>query len=124
MKKILIVDDEKMIANVLARVLNKEEQTTTLFNSGIEALQHLQELHKTSQFYDLILMDLLMPEVSGADILNWIHTNTPRTKVIMMTAYGDSNIRTELLQRGASIVLQKPFENILDIPKIVSEILR
>lgn len=119
MAKILIIDDEKMIANVVGRVLAKEHSVDVL-HSGIDALERLQKPHT---HYDLLLIDLLMPEVSGSDVLDWVHANLPQTKIIMMTAYGDPNAKADLIRRGASIVLSKPFEDVLKLPQTIAAVL-
>ena len=120
MKKILVVDDEKMIASAIQRVLQKAGHTVELAHNGVEAIKKLESTQPGT--YDLIIMDLLMPEINGSDVLDWITIHRTGQKVIMMTAYGDNTTRQDLLKRGASDVLTKPFDDIMVFPKLVENI--
>ncbi len=121
MAKILVVDDEKMIATVLTKVFLKAGHEVKTLNSGLEAIQWLQNPNDTD--LSLAMLDLLMPELSGAEVLDWIHTNRKSTKVIMMTAYGDPEVRADLMRRGASMILSKPFDDIFSVAKIVNDLI-
>ncbi len=121
MANILVVDDEKMISSVVTKVLIKSGHQVKTLNSGIDAISHLQEQRNTAIYYEIVFLDLLMPEISGADVLDWIHANSPNSKVIIMTAYGDPAVRMDLMQRGATLILSKPFDDIFSIPKLVEE---
>lgn len=117
--KILVVDDEKIIALSLERVLKRRSHTVVTANSGIEALLKLE---KDGPF-DILIMDYLMPELGGAEVLSQCRIKYPELKVIMMTAYGDQLVREELLSRGACLVIHKPFEDILKIPDLLDTLL-
>lgn len=121
MAKLLIVDDEKMIATVLAKVLAKSGHQVHGLNSGIAAIEYLQN---PSNEVALVIMDLLMPELSGAEVLDWIHVHRKSLKVIMMTAYGDPEVRADLMHRGASLILSKPFDDVFAITGVVDNLLR
>lgn len=121
MAKILVVDDEKIISRSIQRVLTKVGHIVTVANNGLEAIQHLETA--STQPFDLIFMDLLMPELSGSEVLDVAHQKTPSTKVLMMTAYGDLGAREDLLKRGATMVLSKPFDDMTKLPVLVSTIL-
>ncbi len=115
MSTILVVDDEKIIATTLERVLKRAGHTVTVCNGGIEAIQALQK----DQGFDCIFLDYLMPEVGGAEVLDFAKKNLPHAKVVMMTAYGDQATKEALVKKGASLVLAKPFDDILKIPELV-----
>lgn len=119
MPKILVVDDEKMIANALQRVLTKAGHLVFTAASGLEAISVLEN----QSGFDLIFLDLLMPEMNGSDLLEWLRMHRPSIRFIVMTAYGDQAARDALIQRGALQVLAKPFDNILSIPLLVQELL-
>lgn len=114
MPRILVVDDEKMIADALGRILSKAGHTVRVVTSGLEALAELK-----AQTFDLAIMDLLMSELNGEELLDWIMSNKLKTKVLMMTAYGDAKLRLQLIEKGASDVLAKPFEDIFAINRVV-----
>lgn len=123
MKKILILDDEKIISSSLERVLSKSGFEAKAFNNGIQALQAIQAAADAGEFFDLAFIDLLMPELNGGDVLDFLKKISPSTQVIMMTAYGDQGAKDDLLRRGAKQVLAKPFDDIFQIAELAKNIL-
>lgn len=119
MNSILVVDDEKMIAEAVGRILKRAGYNVTITTSGIEALGELKK-----QKFDVAIMDLLMSELNGEELLDWIVAQNLPTKIIMMTAYGDAKLRQQLLDKGASDVLAKPFEDIFMFPKLVEKLIQ
>ena len=99
---ILIIDDEKSICTFLALALEDEFDVYTA-NSREEACRILKE-----RKIHLALLDLLLGESNGLDILQEIKAKYPETAVIMMTAYGDINTSVEAIKRGAFHYLCKP----------------
>ena len=118
MAKILVVDDEKMIASALQRVLAKSGHEVKTASNGLEAIQLLE-----GENFSLIFLDLLMPEMNGSDLMEWLRVHRPQAKYIVMTAYGDQAAKETIMQKGAQLILAKPFENILEIPKLVERLL-
>lgn len=111
MKKIMIIDDELDISDVLERFLGREKNySINTYSNPNNALQELQREH-----YDLVLTDIMMPLVNGLDILEQIKQFSPRTKVILMTAYStDKKIKkSETLH--ADGYLEKPFQSLKDV---------
>jgi DNA-binding NtrC family response regulator len=115
--KALVVDDEPNQSNLIRKVLVKKGLDVTEENDSIVA----KELIK-SNFYDLIVSDLQMPEVSGMDLLNI----TPKeTLFIMITGFGSVLSAVESMKNGAYDYVNKPFnleEFILKIEKAVEKI--
>lgn len=101
MCSILIVDDDVYIGNMLDEVLKKEGYDVIRAYSGTEALYVL-----SSRRPDLILLDLMLPGLSGEDLLKKIE-NIP---VIVVSAKSDINDKVELLMSGAADYITKPFE--------------
>ena len=101
MQRILIVDDDIYIGNMLEEVLTKEGYSVTRAYSGTEAVMTLSEVNP-----DLILLDLMLPGMSGEEILPKF-TGTP---VIVVSAKSDTDNKVELLLGGASDYISKPFE--------------
>lgn len=119
MAKLLIVDDEKIISHSLQRVLARAGHDIQVANNGIDAIHIISQDSK----FDLIFLDLLMPEIGGAEVLRFIKQKNASTKVLMMTAYGDNNAKEELIKAGATMVLSKPFDDIMQIPALVESTL-
>ena len=114
--KVLVVDDEKIISSALQRILSRAGHEVSVANHGIEAM-HLIE--GSTEPFAFCFLDLLMPEVSGATVLDLVKRKMPDAKVFMMTAYGDVGVREDLIKRGASQVLAKPFDDITKIPDLL-----
>lgn len=114
--KVLVVDDEKIISGALQRMLTRAGHTVAVANHGIEAI-HLIE--NAAEPFAYCFVDLLMPEVSGATVLDLLRKKMPAATIFMMTAYGDASVREDLLQRGATKVLAKPFEDITKVPDLL-----
>ena len=113
--RILIVDDEQIIANVLGRILSEKYTVSTCYN-GIEALKILRNAESP---FHIVFLDYLMPELNGKAVLEWIKENSPKTKVVLMTAYGDEAVRNELTVAGADLILNKPFDDINVVFEVV-----
>lgn len=114
-KRVLIVDDEEdltwSISKHLAKDKNKYELITV--NSAPEALEVLSQLP-----IELVISDVRMPEMSGLDLLMQIKENYAGTKVIIMTAYGSSEVQEEANRRGCLRYIEKPFE-IQDLRQLI-----
>ena len=119
MSRILVVDDEKIISNILQRVLQRAGHQVSVANHGVEALRILE----AEPAFDLLFLDLLMPEIGGAEVLDFARKKDPKTKILMMTAYGDNSVKEDLVSRGAARVLAKPFEDVTAIPQLVNAVL-
>ncbi|RZA05975.1 MAG: response regulator [Proteobacteria bacterium] len=119
MSYILVCDDEKIISMALSRVLIRAGHEVKVANHGTEAIRAMNEGPAPA----MVFLDLLMPEIGGGEVLDFIHRKAPETKVMMMTAYGDSTVRDGLMARGATKVLHKPFDDITKIPDLVREFL-
>lgn len=106
-KRVLIVDDEEDLTWTLSKKLSKDSDKFQLIcvNSGREAIDVLNQLP-----FDLVITDVRMPEVSGLELLMEIKQKYPQTKVIIMTAYGSSDVQTEATERGCFRYIEKPFE--------------
>lgn len=107
MKRVLLVDDEEDLTWSIAKHLEKDSDRYELHvaNHGREALKILNQIP-----IDLVISDIRMPEISGLDLLMDIREKFPSTKVIIMTAYGSSEVQKEANERGCFKYIEKPFE--------------
>jgi DNA-binding response OmpR family regulator len=119
LKKVLIVDDEETLTWSMARSLSKDRDKyeVIIANNGREALNSLK-----NNKIDLVISDIRMPDINGLDLLVKIKKEYPQTKVIIMTAYGSSDVQKEANQRGSLYYVEKPFE-ISDIRKIIIDLI-
>ena len=105
MEKILIIDDDKDIAELESYILKSEGFETVIKNNGEEALEENEK-----NYYDLILMDIMMPGISGIELCAKIRNNV-NSSIIFVTA--KSNLVDKLLgfEIGGDDYITKPFEN-------------
>lgn len=105
MTKILIVEDEQQIARVLQLELGFEGYETIVKHTGTEGLLAFHE----GQF-DLVLLDLMLPELSGLEVLKRIRKHNETTPVLLLTAKDDIQDKVTGLDYGANDYITKPFE--------------
>jgi CheY-like chemotaxis protein len=119
LKKVLIVDDEETLTWSMAKSLSKDKDKyeVVIANNGKEALTLLK-----NNKIDLVISDIRMPDINGLDLLVKIKKDYPDTKVIIMTAYGSSDVQREANRRGSLYYVEKPFE-ISDIRKIIIDLI-
>ena len=100
----MIVDDEPHIRSILDRVLTDEGYETTTAGDGKQAI----ELMRASR-YDLIITDIVMPQVNGIEVLHAAIESDPEYPVIMITAYPSADTAAKLVSLGATDYITKPF---------------
>jgi two-component system response regulator HydG len=100
---LLVVDDERPILDSLRTIFEREGLAVVCAASGQEALDVLRQ-----RTVNVLLTDLMMPGVSGADLLKAARTLTPETDVIVMTAYGTVELAVEAMKDGAYDFVTKP----------------
>ena len=101
-----VIDDEPIIHEVLSQLLTSEGYDVELSSSGEEAL----EKH-SSQFFDVTLLDLLMPGLDGIEVLKGIKKVDPQAIVIIITAYASVESAISAMKMGAYDYIQKPFKH-------------
>ncbi|MDH3344757.1 MAG: response regulator, partial [Desulfobacteraceae bacterium] len=102
--KILVVDDEKVIRNGCHEVLTQEGYEATLAENGKLGLEMLEKAH-----FDVILLDLMMPGLSGFDVLSHVKALHPDTSIIVITGYATIENSIEAMKKGAFDFIPKPF---------------
>jgi len=103
--KVLIIEDDTHINNMLCELLGQNSYTTVSAYSGTEALLLLAQ-----DSFSLILLDLMLPGKTGEEVLAEIRTDL-QTPVIVITARTDKETTTQLLRAGADDYIAKPFDN-------------
>ena len=104
-KRVLVVDDEEAMRHMLSLVLKREGYEVLTAANGKEALSKVESL-----LFDFILMDVVMPEMDGLELLGAIKDRKVETTVIMMSAYGNLDTAVEAMKRGAYDYISKPFK--------------
>jgi two-component system response regulator PilR (NtrC family) len=105
--RILIVDDEEVLRDVLETVLRREGFDVLLAASGEEALSILDG----NEEVDLVILDIMLPGISGIDTLRSVRVSSPSLPVIVITAFSSIDGAIEAMKHGAFHYIPKPFKN-------------
>lgn len=111
MSKILVVDDEQGIREVLSGILEDEGHEVFAVEDGIEGLQLLK-----TEPIDLVLLDVWLPNMGGIDVLKRIKTDYPETQVIIISGHGNIDLAVKAVKLGAFDFMEKP----LSLEKVVT----
>lgn len=115
---ILVVDDEPGIASLCKRILDRSSYDVTALTDPAVAIEHLQQNH-----YDLLLVDIRMPEVDGFDVISRAKIAQPEIAVLVMTGFGTVETAIRALRQGVDGLLLKPFENSAELLESVRQAL-
>jgi len=116
--KVLVVDDELDIREGLEFLLTSEGYTVELAQNGTEGLQKME-----SRAYDLVLLDLMMPDRSGMEVIQEVRQRDRETPIFMITAYGSLEAAVQALKLGANDYFPKPWDNdklIIEIDRMIA----
>ncbi|MDE3113530.1 MAG: sigma-54-dependent Fis family transcriptional regulator [Chloroflexota bacterium] len=104
-KTILVADDDASIRALLRQLLQDEGYAVQEAATGVEVVDKVKEASP-----DLVIMDVRMPELDGIEALSRVKGASPRTAVLIMTAFGSSNAAIRAMELGAFDYVTKPFE--------------
>ena len=102
--KILVIDDEPLILGSLEALLNKKGYEIHLASTGKEGIKFLDQ-----EGADLVLLDIIMPGMSGKEVFEKIREINPDAKIIITSGYSKQQITESLMASGANGFLPKPF---------------
>lgn len=104
-RKVLLVDDDPMSLQMVAFHLDHADIESTTAASGAEALRAMAE-----QEPGAIVLDLMLPDVVGAELLDRLHADWPGVPIVVLTAHGAVSEAVDCMRRGACDFVQKPYE--------------
>jgi two-component system response regulator PilR (NtrC family) len=104
-EKILVVDDEKSLREVMSIMLKRAGYEVTEASDGEQAIGQVNK-----EIYDLVITDLRMPKADGMDVLKAVKSLSPDTVVLVVTAFGTADSAVEAMKQGAYDYLTKPFQ--------------
>jgi two-component system cell cycle sensor histidine kinase/response regulator CckA len=116
---ILLVDDEEMVAEIGKDMLEKLGYKTAVAIGGNEAIKLLKTLRHE---VDLVILDMIMPDMSGGETFNRLKAIKPDIKILLSSGYSLNGQASEIMQRGCNGFIQKPF-NLKQISRKIREIL-
>lgn len=115
--RILVADDEEALRTVLSSELEGEGYSVKNAADGQEAITILQK-----NSFDLILLDIKMPNVDGFEVLKFVKDTAPETKVVMLTGFADLKNAIESKKLGAEDFISKPYD-LVDLLTTVERVL-
>ncbi|NVM21317.1 MAG: response regulator [Desulfobacterales bacterium] len=104
--KILIVDDESRMCDSLEALLSTQGYEIHTANGGKRAIEHLAK-----NDFDLVLLDIVMPEMSGNQVMHYINNQDLETLIVIMTGHASVESALEAMRSGVYDYLRKPFEH-------------
>ncbi|HSU33077.1 MAG TPA: sigma-54 dependent transcriptional regulator [Bryobacteraceae bacterium] len=118
-RRILVIDDEIDIRESLELLLTGEDYDVDLAENATSGLQKWENGN-----YDLVLLDLMMPDRSGIEVLTDIRQRDSETPIFMLTAYGSVEVAVRALKSGANDYFAKPWDNeklLIEIDRMISK---
>lgn len=104
--KILVVEDSGLSVKIIEQTLKKTNHTITIAKNGSEAIEKIK-----TDVPDLILTDVMMPYVSGLELIKWVKdTYQDAIRIIVLTSLGNEDIVIESFTLGADDFIAKPFQ--------------
>ena len=103
--KILIVDDDRDIADILVDIVSNKERTVDVCYNGVDAVKSIR-----NSIYDLFIVDLIMPGVGGLDVLKYAKKSNPDALVIIITGYASLETAVAAIKEGAYDYIRKPWK--------------
>jgi DNA-binding response OmpR family regulator len=111
MSRILVCEDDDLIATMVALVLEQDGFDVDVVGSGEAALDR-------EDGHDLIVLDITLPGISGIDVARSLRARGARTPVLMLTSLDDTDHKVRALEAGADDYLAKPF----DLPELLARV--
>ncbi len=115
--RLLIIDDDQSVLNLLESYLNKNYDVVCMSNS----LDGLKQIESAEKGFDLIITDLVMPEISGIGLISILKKEHPEIPIIAITGKGEEPEKLSI-EAKADGILQKPFE-LSALEKMITDIL-
>lgn len=104
-ERVLVVDDEDLVRNLLCEFLRRCDYPILAASTATEAIALFKE-----QRPSIIVTDICMPGMSGIELLRNIHRQSPETRIVVMTGFGDEAVALDALRAGASNFIKKPIK--------------
>jgi CheY-like chemotaxis protein len=103
---VLVVDDDEAVLEACASILSYLEYTPLRADTGTRAVELFEE---HSGAVDLVILDMILPDISGGDVFDAIRSIDPHIKVLLASGYSLNGAAQDILERGCDDFIQKPF---------------
>ena len=102
---ILVVDDDRDIADILVDIVSNKERAVDVCYDGVDAVKSIQQ-----SVYDLVIVDLIMPRMGGLDVLKYARKSNPEVLVVIITGYASLETAVAAIKEGAYDYIRKPWK--------------
>ncbi len=116
---VLVVEDDESVREFMKDILIHSGYQVFTAQNGKQGMEHLNQI---KQNLDLVITDMVMPEMNGNELADYIHQKHPKTKILFTSGYSDTNILQKELNHQGTLFLQKPF-TIVEFTQAVKKIL-
>ncbi len=117
--RILVIEDDAPMCELLRETFAHRDYHVDTAPDGLEGLEAI----RNNPLFDLAILDMKLPHLSGAQLLRYLKHESPQTEVIIISAYGSEELRLDSVAHGAFTLLQKPFA-IPDLVNMVDRLLQ
>ncbi|MFH1230237.1 MAG: sigma-54 dependent transcriptional regulator [Planctomycetota bacterium] len=117
--KILLVDDDESICNVLSIILKKDGYEIVTSTRANEALAYFKTASLENPF-DIIIQDIRMPDISGLELIKHFQEIDPNVIILVVTAFSDDKTAAEAMRQGAYDYIKKPFDTEIDLKPAIN----
>jgi CheY-like chemotaxis protein len=108
-QEILFVEDEEELRRGVSLIFRKNGFSVTEASNGVACLRRLMEKDRSGGKYDLLVLDIMMPEMTGLDVLEFLHRKEINIPVLLITGYTDMTPADECMKSREIELLNKPF---------------
>jgi len=117
--KVAVIDDEQEILDMIEKYLSRASGfEVTTFSNPLNAISRIDKS------YDAVLLDIMMPQMNGLDVLKRLHEKEPKLKIIMMTAYSTLDKVLKSHREGATHYIMKPFTSMKALEEKIYELVQ
>jgi len=117
--KVAVIDDEQEILDMIEKYLSRTQGfAVTTFSNPQNAISRIDKS------YDVVLLDIMMPQMNGLDVLKSLHEKAPELKIIMMTAYSTLDKVLTSHREGATHYIMKPFSSMKALEEKIYELVQ
>ena len=110
-KHILVVDDEQNMLLAIQFILEVANYTVTTAQNGQEALNRVLEAKNSDNEIELLILDIQMPCLTGMELIDELNRLDINIPILVITGYGNNKLSIELMRKGCSEYLDKPFDD-------------
>lgn len=112
-ESVLVVDDDARVRDTLKDIISEHGYKVVAVERGEDAMEQIEKRH-----FDLVFLDLVLPGLSGVEVMRAIKTRDKKTVVVIVTGYGDDPIALQAMSLGPLLLVRKPFQ-VKDIDEVI-----